>query len=86
MAHLVAASPPSTRRDPNSVPSRVLAALREDGGSLRPVEVAKRLDITTQRAANALKILTDSGEAVRVRSETMRNGPGASVYKAASWE
>ena len=83
---LRAEAPPSSRRGMNSAPSRILEALRADGGELRPAEVASLTGLTTHVTANALKVLTESGEAVRLRNPHIRNGPGASVYKAAPWD
>ena len=81
---LVAADPPAlVERDPNSVASQVLAVLRAyPDHEFRPTEIAAEIQggMTSTSVANALRVLTLRGDAVRHRNTLVRNGPGASVY------
>jgi hypothetical protein len=47
---------------------------------MRPVDVARGTGITTQRAANTLRLLCEAGEVRRIRNPGIMNGPGASMY------
>ena len=78
-----AENPPKSRRTPGSVADRVLADLQSRDQPVRPIEIAKKLDVPSGRVSNALRHLVLSGEAQRIRPEDgPANGPGTSLFVA----
>jgi len=70
----------TTDTDPQTFTSTVIGWLTAHPGWHSPVDVAEGVGSDTTKTAHTLHYLTRRGRIRRKRSETIRNGRGASTY------
>jgi len=69
------------RRPKTRQPERVLGWLQANDGYHTPRDVADGTGLTTHQVANVLSDLSRKGRVERQRHETIKNGPGSSLYR-----